>query len=316
MSRFVRKGHQAEANAYVPLPVRDGVAPSYLWITETRPGGMLAFLQERFVDVAGPPWAERLARGDVVDAKGEPLAADSPVRQGMRIWYYRELEEETPIPFEEQIIFQDEHLLVVDKPHFLPMIPTGRFLRETLLVRLKRKLALPQLTPIHRLDRETAGVVIFSHNIETRGTYQSMFQKRVIRKTYEALAPVLENRDFPFTYRSRMVDGEKFFVMKEEAGEPNSETLVELIERRGGLARYRLHPHTGRKHQLRLHMASLGVPILNDAFYPVALPCKGDDFSQPLQLLARSIAFEDPLTGEARSFASQRELDWPEGSER
>lgn len=311
MARFVRKGHQAEANARVPLPVRDGVAPSYLWITETRTGGMLAFLNERFPDVAGPPWRERLARGDVVDAKGEKLDPDSQVRQGMRIWYYRELEQETPIPFEEAILFRDEHLLVVDKPHFVPMIPTGRFLRETLLVRLKRKLELPHLTPIHRLDRETAGVVIFSHNLATRGTYQSMFQKRSIRKVYEALAPALEGRAFPFTYRSRMVDGEKFFVMKEEAGEPNSETLVEMIERRGDLARYRLHPHTGRKHQLRLHMASMGVPILNDAFYPVALPCKGDDYSAPLQLLARAIAFEDPLTGAARRFESRRELAWP-----
>lgn len=311
MVRFVRKGHQAEANARVPLPLRDGVAPSYLWINETRAGGMLAFLEERFGEVGGPSWDERLARGDVVDGEGGRLRPDSPVRQGMRIWYYRELEEETPIPFEEEILFQDAHLLVVDKPHFVPMIPTGRFLRETLLVRLKRKLDLPHLTPIHRLDRETAGVVIFSHNLATRGTYQSMFQKRSIRKVYEALAPVLHERDFPFTYRSRMVDGEKFFVMKEEAGEPNSETLVELIERRGDIARYRLHPHTGRKHQLRLHMASLGVPILNDAFYPVALPCKGDDFSAPLQLLARRIGFDDPLTGEARSFESRRVLEWP-----
>ena len=312
MARFVRKGHQAESNAQVPLPVRDGVAPSYLWINETRPGGMLAFLEAHFGEVGGPSWAARLARGDVVDASGQRLQPDSHVRQGMRIWYYRELEEETPIPFEEEILFQDDHLLVVDKPHFVPMIPTGRFLRETLLVRLKRKLDLPHLTPIHRLDRETAGVVIFSHNLATRGTYQSMFQKRSIRKVYEALAPVLEGRAFPFTYRSRMVDGEKFFVMKEEEGEPNSETLVELIERRGGIGRYRLHPHTGRKHQLRLHLASLGVPILNDAFYPVALPCKGDDYSAPLQLLARRIGFDDPLTGEARSFESRRVLDWPE----
>ena len=311
MVRFVRKGHQAEANAQVPLPLRDGVAPSYLWINETRTGGMLACLEERFGEVGGPSWLDRLARGDVVDATGQRLQPDSPVRQGMRIWYYRELEQETPIPFEEEILFRDEHLLVVDKPHFVPMIPTGRFLRETLLVRLKRKLELPHLTPIHRLDRETAGVVIFSHNLATRGIYQSMFQKRSIRKVYEALAPVLSDREFPFTYRSRMVDGEKFFVMKEEEGEPNSETLMELIERRGDLARYRLHPHTGRKHQLRLHMASLGVPILNDAFYPVALPCKGDDYSAPLQLLARKIGFDDPLTGEARSFESRRVLDWP-----
>jgi tRNA pseudouridine32 synthase/23S rRNA pseudouridine746 synthase len=230
----------------------------------------------------------------------------------MRIWYYRELEGETPVPFREQVLFQDEHLLIADKPHFLPTIPTGRFLHETLLVRLKHKLELPHLTPIHRLDRETAGVVIFSHNPASRGKYQSMFQKRLVRKVYEALAAPIPGREFPFTYRSRMVDGEKFFVMKEEAGEPNSETLVELLERRGDVARYRLHPHTGRKHQLRLHMASLGAPILNDAFYPVALPCKGDDFSAPLQLLARSISFDDPLTGEQRSFTSERELAWPE----
>jgi tRNA pseudouridine32 synthase/23S rRNA pseudouridine746 synthase len=304
-------GHQADANAHVPLPVRNGVSPSYLWITETRAGGMLRFLAERFPDISGPSWAERLARGDVVDAGGRPLAADSHVRQGMRIWYYRELEAETPIPFREQVLFQDEHLLIVDKPHFLPMIPTGRFLHETLLVRLKHKLELPHLTPIHRLDRETAGVVIFSHNPATRGKYQSMFQKRVVRKVYEALARPIEGRAFPFTYRSRMVDGEKFFVMKEEPGEANSETLVELIEQRGEVARYRLHPHTGRKHQLRLHMASLGSPILNDAFYPVALPCKGDDFSAPLQLLARQISFDDPLTGERRVFTSERSLDWP-----
>jgi tRNA pseudouridine32 synthase / 23S rRNA pseudouridine746 synthase len=304
-------GRQAEANAYVPLPIRNGVAPSYLWLTETRAGGMLRFLVERFPDISGPSWEERLARGDVVDAQGLPLRADSHVRQGMRIWYYRELEDETPIPFAEKILFQDEHLLIVDKPHFLPMIPTGRFLHETLLVRLKHKLELPHLTPIHRLDRETAGVVIFSHNPRTRGTYQSMFQKRVVKKVYEALAGPIEGRAFPFTYRSRMVDGEKFFVMKEEEGEPNSETFVEVLGRRGDVVHYRLSPHTGRKHQLRLHMASLGAPILNDAFYPVALPCKGDDFSAPLQLLARSISFDDPLTGQERTFHSERQLAWP-----
>ncbi|WP_051933350.1 pseudouridine synthase [Massilia sp. BSC265] len=312
-----RKGHQAEANAHVPLPTRDGVAPSYLWLTETRAGGMLRFLAERFPDVPESAWARRLARGEIVDAKGVALGADSHVRQGMRIWYYRELEEpETPIPFQEQVLYQDEHLLVADKPHFLPTIPTGRFLHETLLVRLKKRFGLPHLVPIHRLDRETAGVVIFSHNPESRGAYQSMFQKRVVRKVYEALARPLEGsplvgRDFPFTYRSRMQDAEQFFVSAEVPGEPNSETLIELIEQRGEVAHYRLHPHTGRKHQLRLHLSALGAPILNDAFYPVALPCKGDDFSAPLQLLARSIAFEDPLSGEPRRFESGFRLDWP-----
>jgi tRNA pseudouridine32 synthase/23S rRNA pseudouridine746 synthase len=302
-------GRQAERNARVPLPIRDGVAPSYLWVTASVAGGMLNFLGARFPDVTRQSWLERMARGDVVDAAGARLGPDSAVNNGMRIWYYRELEAETPIPFEAQVLFQDEHLLVADKPHFLPMIPSGRFLQETLLVRLKKAYALPHLTPIHRLDRETAGVVIFSHNPATRGVYQSLFQKRAVRKTYEALAAPLAGRDFPFTYRSRMVDGDQFFVMREEAGVPNSETLVELIAQRGAVNHYRLHPHTGRKHQLRLHMATLGAPILNDAFYPVALPCKGDDFSAPLQLLARSIGFDDPLTGVARTFFSERSLD-------
>ncbi len=302
-------GRQADANAFVPLPIRAGVAPSYLWLPDGQWDGLLQFLVERYPDVGEATWRSRLARGEVVDGAGVPLHEASPVRRGARIWYYREIDAEIPIPFEEQVLFRDAHLLVVDKPHFLPMTPGGRFLRETLLVRLKGKLDLPQLTPIHRLDRETAGVVIFSHNAASRGIYQSMFQKRSMEKTYEALAPRMPGRVFPFTYRSRMVDGTPFFRMQEEPGEPNSETVIDLIEERGALALYRLHPHTGRKHQLRVHMNALGAPIVNDGFYPDALPDKGDDFSRPLQLLARSIAFDDPLTGRRRRFDSLRALE-------
>ncbi|ELX12477.1 pseudouridine synthase [Janthinobacterium sp. HH01] len=291
-----------------PLPMRDGVAPSYLWLPEGQWPDLLSFLVARYPDVKEADWRARMARNDVVDGDGNPLSPHSAYKRGMRIFYYRELEAETPIPFEEEVLFMDEHLVVVDKPHFLPMIPTGRFLHETLLVRLKKKLGEQDLTPIHRLDRETAGVVIFSRRQESRGAYQSMFQKRVIEKEYEALAPRLHGREFPFTYRSRMVDGDKFFIMKEEPGEPNSETLIDVIEHRADCTLYRLHPHTGRKHQLRLHLASLGIPIINDAFYPVALPCKQDDVSQPLKLLARRIAFIDPLSGEPREFRSRRSL--------
>ena len=291
-----------------PLPMRDGVAPSYLWLPEGRWPDLITFLVARFPDVEASTWYERMARDEVVDGDGKPLAPHSPFKRGMRIFYYRELEAETPIPFTEEILFMDQHLVVVDKPHFLPMTPGGRFLHETLLVRLKKTLGEEALTPIHRLDRETAGVVIFSRKQESRGAYQSMFQKRVVEKEYEALAPTLKGVEYPFTYRSRMVDGDKFFIMKEEAGEPNSETIIEVIEHRADCTLYRLFPHTGRKHQLRLHLSSLGIPIINDAFYPVALPCKADDVSQPLKLLARRISFLDPLTRDWREFSSRRSL--------
>ena len=288
--------------------MRDGVAASYLWLPQGQWPDMLAFLVERYPQIGAVQWQDRMARGEVVNGDGEALSPSSPFRRGMRIFYYRELERETPIPFQEQILFEDEHLVVVDKPHFLPMTPGGRFVQETLLTRLKKKLDCAELTPIHRLDRETAGVVIFSRRQASRGAYQTLFQRREIHKVYEALAPRLQGRDFPFTYRSRMVDGDKFFIMREEAGEPNSETIIDVIEERGDLSLYRLQPHTGRKHQLRVHLAALGIPIVNDAFYPVALSCKEDDMSQPLQLLARAIAFVDPLTGEQRRFESQRKL--------
>jgi tRNA pseudouridine32 synthase/23S rRNA pseudouridine746 synthase len=290
--------------------MRDGVAPSYLWLPDERWPSLLAFLVQRFPMVPEHDWVARMARGEVVDGQGAPLTPATPYRKQMRLWYYRELPPETPIPFTETVLHHDEHLLVADKPHFLPTIPTGRFLKETLLVRLKRRFDLPHLTPIHRLDRETAGVVVFSVNPATRGIYQSMFQKRLMEKEYEALAAPLPGRSFPLTCRSRMVDGDEsqFFISREVEGEPNAETVVDVIGARGDAVLYRLRPHTGRKHQLRLHMASLGAPIMNDAFYPVAQPCKGDDFSHPLQLLARALWFTDPLTGAPRRFESARML--------
>jgi tRNA pseudouridine32 synthase/23S rRNA pseudouridine746 synthase len=296
----------AELNA--PLPIRDGVAPSYIWLPDGPWQTVLAFLEQRFPAVTPAVWRARMTRGEVIQANGARVGPDSPYRQGACVFYYRELDDETPIPFEERIIYLDDRILVADKPHFLPVIPSGRFLHETLLVRLKRKTGLPHLTPIHRLDRETAGVVIFSHDLATRGEYQSLFQKRMVEKIYEALAPTLVHAEFPIVCRSRMVEGTPFFRMKEALGEPNSETHIDILENRGDVTLYRLRPVTGKKHQLRLHLAALGIPIMNDAFYPDALPCKGDDMAHPLKLLARSISFCDPVTRQMRHFASDRQI--------
>jgi len=309
--RVFSNERQVKSRLPVPLPLRDGVAPSYLWLPEGTWPNLLAFLQTQFPQIDAATWVARMQQGEVVDGAGVRLNPDSPYRRGMRIFYYRTLADETPIPFEEHILYQDEHILVADKPHFLPVIPSGRFLHETLLVRLKKNTGLEHLTPIHRIDRETAGIVIFSHNPATRGAYQSLFQQRAVDKVYQALAAPLPDVAFPLTYRSRMVKGEPFFRMKEVPGEPNSETQIEVLEQRAEITRYQLRPITGKQHQLRVHLAALGIPILNDAFYPVALPCKADDVSQPLQLLAKTIAFQDPLTGQAQFFESDRELALP-----
>ena len=291
-----------------PLPIVDGVAPSYVWLPVGDWPDLLTFLIQRFPAIPAATWIARMESGQVADANGVKLTSTAPYRQGCRIYYYRALDAETPIPFEEVILYQDERLLVVDKPHFLPVIPAGRFLRETLLVRLKKKTGLSELSPIHRLDRETAGVMMFSLDIATRGAYQSLFQQRLVKKVYEALAPTMPQMAFPLIHCSRMVEGTPFFRMEEVDGEPNSETQIDLIEHREENSLYRLQPLTGKKHQLRVHMAALGMPIVNDIFYPTINPCKGDDWSSPLKLLAKSISLNDPVTGQRLVFESNRTL--------
>lgn len=295
-------------NARYLLPTRDGVSPSFAWLPHGRWTTLGEYLAFRFPMVSADSWRLRMARGEVVDEQGRKVAYDDAFRGGACIFYYREREGETPIPFEENILFVNEELLVVDKPHFLPVTPGGRFLHETLLVRLKRKTGIDTLVPIHRLDRETAGVMLMSVNPATRSVWQSLFRFRQVDKVYEALAPYRDDLKLPLEVCSRIERDEQFFRVKEVDGEPNAFSRIELIERRGEHALYRLMPSTGKMHQLRVHMNSLGVPILNDGFYPVALPCKGDDFSSPLKLLARSLSFTDPVSGEDRRFESQRQL--------
>lgn len=293
------------------LQPRHGVSPSCVGLPAGGWPTILDFLAERFPAIAREAWIERMQAGLVVDESGAPVTPQRAYPGQMRVYYYRFLDEEPEIPFLETVLFQDEHLVVADKPHFLQVTPSGPFLQQTLLVRLKNRLGLEDLAPIHRIDRETAGLVMFSVRRQDRDAYQGLFRRHEIRKHYEAIAPWRAGLDFPRVLKSRLVEDEPFFFrQREEAGPPNSETHVDVLEVQGGRARYALSPVTGKKHQLRVHMNSLGLPILNDRIYPPVAVTPEDDFRFPLQLLARSIAFTDPLTGRPRRFESGLRLDF------
>ncbi|MFZ1837704.1 MAG: pseudouridine synthase [Dokdonella sp.] len=249
-------------------------------------------------------WRDRFARARVLDAAGVPLTIDAAYRNGLTIRYFREVADEPRIPFEASIIHVDKEIVIADKPHFLAVMPAGRFVEETLLRRLMRQLDNPHLVPLHRIDRGTAGLVMFSANPATRSRYQALFRQQCIEKNYEALAPALPELSFPLHLRSRIVGGEPFFRMQEAPGASNSETRIGVIDRGGRSWRYALQPVSGRKHQLRVHMASLGAPILNDPLYPQLAEAATDDYTRPLKLLARSLAFVDPLDGRSRQFKS------------
>lgn len=300
------------ADTQVVPPSRDGVGASCIVLP---PGPWLLlidFLVERFPAIARVVWHARLAAGEVFNASGHALAVNATYQARSKIFYYRSVPAETPIPFEEQIVYQDAYLVVVDKPHFLPVTPAGRYVQQTLLVRLKRKLGLDTLAPIHRIDRETAGLVLFSIQPSTRAAYQRLFRERAVRKHYEAIARWQPSLALPMVMRSRLAEAASFMKMQVVDGAPNAETHIALLKTEGELARYALQPATGQRHQLRVQMEALGMPILNDRIYPHHLPEAVDgeqeDFSKPLQLLAKSLQFVDPVTGQEHAFESRLSL--------
>jgi tRNA pseudouridine32 synthase/23S rRNA pseudouridine746 synthase len=282
---------------------------------------------------------DRFDAGEIVGEGGVPLNRATPLADHTFIWYYRTLPPETRIPVELAILYQDEHLLVVDKPHFLPTTPGGTYIQESALVRLRNQLNLPDLIPMHRLDRMTAGVLLFSTNPETRGKYQVLFEKRQVQKEYECVSAAEPTAgypavDFPVVVRNRMTKSRSYLLAEVIDGEPNAETRVERIatfdgdaasSASGGArpaasdgparrALYRLEPHTGKTHQLRVHMASLGLGIVNDAFYPELLDKAPDNYTKPLQLLARGIRFVDPMSGRPVEYRSRLQLSEAAGS--
>lgn len=292
-------------------PSIDGLAPSTLQLPQGPWPTVLECLCERFPAVTRAQWLERMARGRVVGSDGSPVTPETPYRVGLEVHYWREVPNETPIPFDEVVLHADADLLVADKPHFLPVTPTGVHVHETLLGRLVRRTGNHALAPLHRIDRETAGLVLFSTNPDSRARYQALFRERRIEKHYEAIAPALAHVEFPCTRSSRVVPGEPFFRMQEIEGPANSETRIDVIARDECRWRYALTPITGRKHQLRVHMAALGAPIANDPIYPSLIHRAAGDYSSPLQLLAKRLSFVDPLSGVERSFASKFLLRQP-----
>jgi tRNA pseudouridine32 synthase/23S rRNA pseudouridine746 synthase len=296
------------------MPVNsEGVSPSRVYLPLNRTySSLLDFFIHNFPHIDIGEWVARFNAGQIMTIDGHPVAATDAYFGNSHLIYFRRLDREPEIPFEEHILFQDEHILVADKPHFLPVTPSGLYLHQTLLNRLRHKTGIHELSPIHRIDRDTAGLVIFSVKAKERGLYQNLFRDRVVKKSYEAIAAYSESLilKLPMTYQSRLQISEHFLQMQEIDGEPNSDTLIELIEVMEPWAKYRLRPGSGKKHQLRCHLNALGIPILNDQIYPELTPYqKYDlDLNRPLQLLAKEISFLDPVTQQERQFISQMQL--------
>ena len=281
-----------------PLPVRDGLGPARVRL---HGGAVLAELTARFGEQA----RAKVLAGEVVDADGVVIDGATVLPTGSSVYLYRDLPEEVPVPFEIPVLYRDDDIVVVDKPHFLATMPRGSHVVQTALVRLRRDLGLPELSPAHRLDRLTAGVLLFTARRELRGAYQMLFARGVVSKTYLARAAVDPALVLPRVVTSRIIKRRGHLQAVTEPGVPNAETLVELLSPDG---RYRLTPRTGRTHQLRVHMASLGLPIIGDPLYPKVIDVPAGDFSTPLRLLAQRIEFDDPLTGSRREFVSRRVL--------
>ncbi|WP_135453146.1 pseudouridine synthase [Mycobacterium sp. DL99] len=276
-----------------PLPVRDGLGPARLRLLG---GNVHDELQERFGIGA------KVLAGEVFLPDGAAADATTTLPAGAHVYFYRDLVDEVEVPFDIPVLYRDDDIVVVDKPHFLATMPRGGHVAQTALVRLRRELDLPELSPAHRLDRLTAGVLLFTARREVRGRYQRLFAEGRTRKTYLARAEGTATVPLPTTLHSRIIKHRGQLQAFEEPGEPNAETYVEEL----GEGLYRLLPRTGRTHQLRVHMASIGLPIIGDSLYPNVIDVAPDDFGDPLQLLAHRLEFTDPITGEDREFVSAR----------
>lgn len=276
---------------------------------------MGAWLRVKLAPAGADVVENMLARRAFVYADGSPLDDADPYTPHTFVWFHRELRDEPVVPFEVAVLHHDDRIVVVDKPPFLSTIPRGRHVLQSVVVRLRDALDLPELAPAHRLDRLTSGVLMLTTQQRWRAPYQQVFEHRRARKTYQALAGIQPELEFPREVRNHLSKRVGTLQAEADPGRPpNAWTTIDLAEVRGDVGRYRLIPHTGKTHQLRVHLHGLGIPILGDPLYPVVRDVSIDDFSEPLQLLADTLEFPDPVDGRPRHFRSQRSLDWPAGA--
>jgi len=303
-----------------PLIVVMAIAhrPSEITLPASNQGwaNLYEFLCWQFPRIDAAIWWQRLQDGKVFWFGGDIVRPDTPFSPSRRLCYFREVSAEPQIPFQEELVYQDEQILIACKPHFLPVIPGGDYINECLLERLRQKYQQPDLVAVHRLDRETAGLVLFSKQPASRAEYYQLFASGQIEKSYLALAQIADHIQAEpgqrWQVQNRLEKSQPRFLMQQVAGEVNASSSIELLQRQGRLGLFKLTPHTGKTHQLRVHMLGLGMPLLHDKYYPQLLPKTALDFSQPLQLLAAELTFVDPLCGEKRQFRSNRQLaGWP-----
>ena len=287
--------------------------PSKLSLPQVNPGvaTVLEYLIIKFPHIDAQIWRQRIADGKVHWHDGLLITTQSRFQPQQRVYYYREVESELSIPFKETILFQDEHILVAYKPHFLAVTPGGIYVNECLQNRLRRSTGIEALQALHRLDRVTAGLVIFSVNPDTRHRYHRLFETRQIHKTYQAIARTSNGENLigqEWVIKNRIVQSEPRFRMHVTEGEANSHSVIRCLQQSNHQALFELNPVTGKTHQLRLHMQTLGWPILNDKYYPQLQPLSADNYSAPLQLLAKKLQFIDPVTQHPRHFSYDSNL--------
>lgn len=296
-----------------PVPPRQGISPTRIRLpADQRWPTLAAFLTERFPPHDASAVHASFERGDVFGPDAAPLTPSAPYAPGGHIWVFRPLPEEPAVPTDLPILYEDDHLLAVDKPHGLPVTPRGGFVRQTVTTLLRHRTGNPEISPAHRLDRMTAGVLLLTKTRPARGPVQQLFAQGRIRKTYRLIAPLGPALlTEPITLSSRIIKPAESLRACDVPGVPNARTdvvLLTVLDERCGL--YEAHLHTGRTHQIRVHLNSLGRPILGDPLYPSTRTDAEQAALPPLQLLAHRLALTHPLTAAPLDLHTGRTLEY------